>query len=95
MLVRRDGKPPLEHGFFRRRAAQVLGQLLDRAAIRDGRGNMPPLSGVAALGEKAAKLVEARRVIAQDGVRVVVDERDRRQYFRKWPACSNSSSPAE
>jgi hypothetical protein len=43
---------------------------------------MRPLSRVRALREEAAELVE-RRPFAQHAVRVVVDDRDRAQYFRK------------
>jgi CMP-2-keto-3-deoxyoctulosonic acid synthetase len=42
-----------------------------------------PLARVVALGEQAAELVERARRRAQDAVRVVVDERDRAQYFSK------------
>jgi hypothetical protein len=42
-----------------------------------------PLARVRALREEAAELVEALRSAAQDPVRVVVDERDVAQYFRK------------
>jgi hypothetical protein len=41
-----------------------------------------PLAGVRALGEEAAELVQ-RRLLAQNAVRVVVDERDPAQYFKK------------
>jgi hypothetical protein len=54
-----------------------------------------PLARVAALGEEAAELVERPRRLAEDAVRVVVDERDPAQYFSKWPCCSNAASPAE
>ena len=55
---------------------------------------MGPLARVGALGEKPAELVDARRVGAQDPVRVLVDERNRAQYFRKWPCCSKPRRPA-
>jgi len=42
-----------------------------------------PLAGIGALGEEATELVEGRRGRAQDPVRVMVDERDRTQYFSK------------
>jgi hypothetical protein len=42
-----------------------------------------PLTRVGSLGEEAAELVETPRVLAQDGVRVVVDEPDGRQDFRE------------
>jgi hypothetical protein len=42
-----------------------------------------PLARIGALGEEAAELVEGRRGRAQDPVRVMVDERDRAQYFSK------------
>jgi hypothetical protein len=54
-----------------------------RAAIRDAGGDVRPLPWVCALREQAAKLVEGRRWLAQDGVRVVVDQRDLVQYFSK------------
>jgi hypothetical protein len=41
-----------------------------------------PLARVGALREEAAELVQ-RRLLAQDAVRVVVDERDAAQYFKK------------
>jgi hypothetical protein len=74
--------------------AEVRGEHRERAAIGDAGGDVRPLARVAALGEEPAELVQ-RRPLAQDPVRVVVDERDRRQYFEKWPRCSNASSPAE
>jgi hypothetical protein len=43
---------------------------------------MRPLPRIGALGEEAAELVEGR-LPAQDAVRVVIDERDAAQYFRK------------
>jgi hypothetical protein len=42
-----------------------------------------PLARIRALGEESAELVEALRPAAQDPVRVVVDQRDAAQYFRK------------
>jgi len=41
------------------------------------------LPGVVALREEAAERVERRRRLAQDPVRVVVDETDGVQYFEK------------
>jgi hypothetical protein len=42
-----------------------------------------PLPRVRTLREEATELVETRGMLAQDGVRVVVDQPDRRQDFRK------------
>jgi hypothetical protein len=42
-----------------------------------------PLTRIGALAEEPAELVEAYRRLAQDPVRVLVDEPDRAQYFRK------------
>jgi hypothetical protein len=42
-----------------------------------------PLARIGALREEAAELVEALRTAAEDPVRVVVDQRDAAQYFRK------------
>jgi hypothetical protein len=44
---------------------------------------MRPLTPVEALGEETAKLVQGRRRLTQDAVGVMVDERDRAQYFAK------------
>jgi len=75
-------------------AAEEVGQLPDRAAIGDAGRDVRPLARVRALREEPAELVE-RWPGAQDPVRVVVDELDPGQYFKKWPCCSNASSPAE
>jgi hypothetical protein len=42
------------------------------------------LPRIGALGEQSTELVE-RRARAQDPVRVVIDEADAVQYFKKWP----------
>jgi hypothetical protein len=42
-----------------------------------------PLPRILALAEEPAELVQGARRLAQDAVRVVVDERDRAQYFSK------------
>jgi hypothetical protein len=42
-----------------------------------------PLARIVALREQAAELVERPGRVAQDAVRVMVDERDRAQYFSK------------
>jgi hypothetical protein len=44
---------------------------------------MRPLARVATLGEQAAEIVERGRRLAQDPVRVLVDERNAVQYFSK------------
>jgi hypothetical protein len=71
-----------EDGVLARRHAEQLGELADRAPVRDPGRDVRPLSRVRALAEEAAELVE-RRLRAQDSVRVVVDERDAAQYFSK------------
>ena len=55
----------------------------DRAPVRHGGGDMRPLARVAALGEQTPELVQRARRLAQDPVRVLVDERDAAQYFSK------------
>ncbi len=75
-------------------AAEEVGQLPNRAAVGNAGRDVRPLARIGALGEQPAELVE-RRPRAQDPVRVVVDELDPGQYFKKWPCCSNASSPAE
>jgi hypothetical protein len=85
----------LVHRRLRPLETEQIGQLADRAAVGQARRNVRPLARVEALGEEAAELVERRRRRTQDPVRVVVDEADAAQYFKKWPWCSNSSSPAE
>ena len=84
----------LVDGGFARRKLEELRQLADRAPVGQAGRDVGPLPRVGALREEAAELVEARPP-AQDPVRVVVDERDRAQYFKKWPCCSNASSPSE
>jgi hypothetical protein len=61
----------------------VVGQHADRALVGESGGHVRPLPGIRALGEQAAELVERRRRRAQDPVGVVVDQRDRAQYFSK------------
>jgi hypothetical protein len=75
-------------------ATEEVGELVHRPPVGDARRHVRPLARVRALREEAAELVE-RRLRAEDPVRVVVDEPDLRQYFEKWPCCSNASSPAE
>jgi hypothetical protein len=87
--------PVPKDGGLVRRELEELGQLADRTAVGEPRRDVRPLPRVGALGEEPAELVEARRGLAQDSVRVVVDETDAGQYFKKWPCCSNNSSPAE
>ena len=67
---------PRIDGLLVRLAAQVLGELRDRAPVRGAGRDVRPLARVGALGEEPAELVEARRVRAQDPVRVLVDEAD-------------------
>ena len=59
------------------------GELADRAAVGQSGGDVRPLARMGALGEEPPELVERRRRLTQDPVRVLVDERDRAQYFRK------------
>jgi hypothetical protein len=75
-------------------AAEELGEVSNGAPIRDPGRDVRPLPRVRTLREETAELVE-RRLCAQDAVRMVVDELDRVQYFKKWPCCSNCSSPSE
>jgi hypothetical protein len=67
---------------LRGRAAQQRGELAHGPGVRDARRDVRPLARVGALREQPAELVERRRR-PQDPVRVVVDERDLAQYFRK------------
>ena len=46
---------------------------------------MRPLPRIPGFREQPAKLVERPRVPREHSVRVLVDETDRAQYFRKWP----------
>ena len=50
------------------------GQERDCAPVRDAGRDVGPLARVGALGEEAAKGVERCRRLAQDPVRVLVDE---------------------
>jgi hypothetical protein len=52
----------------------MLGQECDCAPVRDAGRDVGPLARVGALGEEAAKGVERCRRLAQDPVRVLVDE---------------------
>src|SRR5215208_3209781 len=90
---RRAEEPRRVHRRLGRLAVEELREVADRPPVRQRRRNVAPLARVAALGEEAAELVE-RRNAAQDAVRVRVDELHA-QYFRKWPRCSNASSPSE
>jgi hypothetical protein len=72
-----------EHGLLGRVDLEERGQLAERAAIGQRRGDVRPLARVGALGEEPAELVERRRRRGEDPVRVLVDEADRAQYFRK------------
>ena len=87
-------QPVLVDGFLCGLAAEERGELPHGAPVGEAGGDVRPLARVGALGEETAELVEARP-LAQDPVRVVVDEPDAVQYFEKWPCCSNASSPAE
>jgi hypothetical protein len=73
----------LVHRGLRRLELENLRQLSEHASVRKARRHVRPLARVKALGEEPAKLVEVRRLLAQEPVRMVVDERDRAQYFRK------------
>ena len=88
-------EPVLEHAELCRLAFEEPGEGGDRVTVGDAGRNVRPLPGVGTLREQAAKPVEARRMRAQDPVRVLVDERNAAQYFSKWPSCSNVSSPSE
>jgi len=56
----------------------MLCQERDCAPVRDAGRDVGPLARVGALGEEAAKGVERCRRLAQDPVRVLVDEGDGR-----------------
>jgi hypothetical protein len=56
----------------------MLGQFRDRVPIGQAGGDVGPLPRVRALGEKTAEDVEGRRRLAQDPVRMLVDQADRR-----------------
>ena len=57
-----------------RLAVEMLGEERDCAPVRDAGRDVGPLARVGALGEEAAKGVERCRRLAQDPVRVLVDE---------------------
>jgi hypothetical protein len=82
-------------GLLARRNAEEVRQLANRAAVGEARRNVGALARVQALREEAAELIERRRRLPKDPVGVMVDETDAVQYFKKWPCCSNVSSPAE
>jgi hypothetical protein len=69
-------------GLLRLLAAEEGGELANRSPVGDRRGDVRPLPRIGALREEPAELVE-RRLRAQDPVRVLVDEPDGAQYFRK------------
>jgi hypothetical protein len=73
----------LVHRALVRLDAEVVGEQRDPAPVRETGRDVRPLARVRALGEKAAELVERRRRLAVEAVRVVVDERDPAQYFSK------------
>jgi hypothetical protein len=73
----------LVHSLLRRLEAEVLGQLSHRAPVREAGRDVGPLARIVALREEAAKLVQRRGRLAQEPVRMVVDETDRAQYFEK------------
>ena len=77
------------------RAPEVRCELGNSSAVAGLRGDVRPLVWIAALREEPAELVQARRVTGENPVRVLIDERDSVQYFKKWPWCSNSSSSPE
>jgi hypothetical protein len=51
--------------------------------VGDPARNVPPLTWIGALAEKPSELFERRRLAAQDSVRMMVDEPDGAQYFKK------------
>jgi hypothetical protein len=61
----------------------VAGEHADRPPVGDRGRDVRPLARVLTLGEQAAERVERRRRLTQDPVRVMIDERDRAQYFSK------------
>ena len=67
---------------LRRLDAEVVGELAQRAPVREAGRYVWPLARVGALREQTAKLVD-RRLRVDEPVRVMVDERDRVQYFEK------------
>jgi hypothetical protein len=73
----------LVHGALVGFDAEPLSKESHRATVGNAGGDVWPLAGIGALGEEATELVEGRRGRAQDPVRVMVDERDRAQYFSK------------
>jgi len=72
-----------EDGVLVRRELEEPGQLADSTAVGESRRDVRPLPRIGALREEPAELVEACRRLAQDPVRVVVDETDAGQYFKK------------
>ncbi len=95
VLARVACEPVLPHCPLICLAAEERRQPRDRAVVHQARGDMRPLRRVWALGEEAAELVQRHGRLTVDGVRVVVDEPDRAQYFEKWPSSSNASSSVE
>ena len=73
----------LVHGALVGLDAEPLRKQPHRATVGNAGGDMWPLARIGALREEAPELVEGRRGRAQDPVRVMVDERDRAQYFSK------------
>jgi hypothetical protein len=69
-------------GLLRRVAVEEGRELSDAEPVAERVWDMRPLTRVAALGEEPAELVE-RRPAEQDAVRVVVDQADPGQYFKK------------
>jgi hypothetical protein len=70
-------------GLLDRLDAEQLGELADRAPVRDPGRDVRPLARVRALGEEPPELVKARGPRGQDPVRVVIDRRELAQYFSK------------
>jgi hypothetical protein len=64
-------------------AAKELRELAHGPPVRHSRRHVRPLTWVGALGEQPAELVQRPRRLAQNPVRVMVDEPDRAQYLRK------------
>jgi hypothetical protein len=72
-------------GFLGRGAVEQHGQVGDGATVREPGRDVRPLPRIRALGEEAAELVERSGRLAKHRVRVVIDEPDAVQYFKKWP----------
>ena len=85
VLVRLARKAMRVDRVLRRLDAQMRGELAHGAPVREAGRDVRPLARVVALREEAAKLVERRRRLAEEPVRVVVDEADRAQYFGSDP----------